>query len=168
MATLLELYGKSDSATISVAKAMGTADAQRGVDFFDGQAVGPFNPTSPRTTADKFQTEFSERKEGANVTPAALNNSTYELSRWTADALKIAFDGVGPAQRPKGYFNDVRFKVFNDSAGRMTDAGSKLHQYAPLTGKQFAGGKSEKGVNTSAHARVVAGATSTGVGGLVG
>lgn len=161
MATLEELYKTSTSPTIAAAKAMGTADARQGVNFFDGTGRGPWSPTSTGTT-DVWQGEFVENKEGKNVTPAATNNGTYPLSRWKADALKIAFEGVGPAQRPNGYFKDTRFTEFKDTAGRMTDAGSKLHKYAPLPGKQFAGGKSDKGLNVWANTRVLAAPSSTG------
>lgn len=162
MATLKELYEKeTTSATITAAKALGTSDGRQGVNFFDGTGRGPWNPTS-NGTPDVWQGEFTENKEGKNVTPAATNNKTYPLSRWKADALKIAFDGVGPAQRPKGYFGDTRFTEFKDTAGRWTTEGSKLHKYAPLTGKTF------QNVDTWANTRVVASATSTGVRGLVG
>jgi hypothetical protein len=161
MATLKELYEKSTSATISEAKALGTSDERQGVNFFDGTGRGPWNPLSTGAP-DVWQGEFKENKEGKNATPATTNNSTYPLSRWKADALKIAFEGKGPAKLSTGYFGNTRFTEFKDTAGRWTPDGSKLHKYAPLTGKKF------QNADTWANARVVAGATSTSVRGMIG
>ena len=166
MADLLSLYNSSTSATVTNARALGTSDGRQGVNFFDGTGRGPYGPTS-EGTPDVWQGEFRENKEGVKVTPAATNNGTYPLSRWKADSLKIAFDGVGPIQRPKGYWLDVRFNTFKDSAGRTIGDG-KLHKYAPVTGKQFAGTGSERGLNTSADARVKSSPMSTTVRGLQG
>lgn len=161
MPDLKTLYGKSTSPTILAVKAMGTADKRQGVNFFDGTGRGPWSPTSEGTD-DVWQGEFTENKEGTVVTPAATNDSTYPLSRWKAGALKIAFEGVGPAQRPKGYWLDTRFTVFKDSAGRWTEEGSKLHKYAPIDGKKF------QNADTWADTRIKAAAVSTSVRGLQG
>jgi hypothetical protein len=159
--TLEERYAASKSTTIVAAKAMGTVAGRQGVNFTDGTQRGPWNPTS-NGTADVWQGEFKENVEGAVVTPAASNLSTYPLSRWTAESLKIAFENKGPAKLPTGYFGNTRFTVFKDSAGRWTEEGSKLHKYAPLTGKKF------QNANTWANTRITAGAVSTTVRGLVG
>lgn len=165
--TLEQRYkNETTSATILAAKALGTSDGRQGVNFFDGTGRGPWSPTSTGTP-DVWQGEFTENKEGVNVTPATTNTSAYPLSRWKAEALKIAFEGVGPVQRPKGYWQDVRFNTFKDSAGRTTGDG-RLHKYAPVTGNQFAGTGSERGLNTSADARVKSSPSSTTVRGLVG
>lgn len=161
MADLKTLYESSTSAGISAAKALGTSDGRQGVNFFDGTGRGPWSPTS-EGTPDVWQGEFTENKEGRNVTPAATNDGTYPLSRWKADALKLAFEGVGPAQRPKGYWQDSRFTIFKDSAGRWTDEGSKLHKYAPLADKAF------QDLDTWADTRIKAGAVSTAVRGMMG
>lgn len=161
MADLKTLYTNSTSAGISAAKNLGTANAGRGVNFFDGTGRGPWSPTS-QGPADVWQGEFTENKEGSNVTPAATNNSTYPLTRWKADSLKIAFGGLGPVQRPNGYWKDVRFNTFKDSAGRWTDEGSKLHKYAPLADKTF------QNLNSWADTRIKAGSTSTAVRGMLG
>jgi hypothetical protein len=161
MADLLTLYNGSTSAGISAAKALGTSDGRQGTNFFDGTGRGPWSPTSTGTP-DVWQGEFTENNEGKNVTPASTNDSSYPLSRWKADALKLAFEGVGPAQRPRGYWQDSRFNTFKDSAGRWTDEGSKLHKYAPVVDKTF------QDLNSSANDRIRAGATSTAVRGMVG
>ena len=161
MATLKELYDKSTSGTISAAKAMGTSDGRQGVNFFDGSGVGPWSPRYTKT-GDDFQNGIIENQQGTNITPAATNTGVYPLSRWKADALKIAFEGKGPAKLPQGYFGNTRFTEFKDTAGRWTTEGSKLHKYAPLTGKKF------QNADTWANTRITAGATSTAVGGLNG
>lgn len=162
MPDLKTLYESSTSAGIVAARSYGTSDGRQGVNFFDGTGRGPWSPTSTKTADDDWQGEFKENKAGVKVTPAATNDSSYPLSRWKPDALKIAFDGVGPAQRPLGYWLDSRFTVFKDSAGRWTETGSKLHKYAPLAGKKF------QNFDTWANTRVVAGATSTAVRGMIG
>ena len=159
--SLLKRYTDATSPTIAAAKAMGTADARQGVNFTDGTQRGPWNPTS-NGTSDVWQGEFKENKEGSVVTPAATNTTTYPLSRWTAESLKIAFENKGPAKLSTGYFGNSRFTVFKDSAGRWTEEGSKLHKYAPLTGKKF------QNVDAWADTRINAGAVSTSVRGIVG
>lgn len=161
MADLKALYEKSTSATISAAKAMGTKDGNAGVNFFDGTSRGPWSPTF-QGTPDVWQDGITENSQGTNINPAATNDGTYPLSRWKPDSLLIAFEGAGPTKLPTGYFGNTRFTVFKDSAGRWTEEGSKLHKYAPLTGKKF------QNADTWANTRITAGATSTAAGGLNG
>jgi hypothetical protein len=157
--TLEDLYKNSKSPGIEAARDIGTADDRQGVNFFDGNPRGPWNLTAP-VPADIFQGGFIENKEGKNVSPAGSNDGSYPLSRWKETALKIAFDGQGPITRPSGYWQDIRFTKFEDSAGRNT--GTKLHTYAPVSGKRFGE------VSTSAKLRIESGGTSTSVTGLLG
>lgn len=167
MADLLKLYNDSKSDTLSVVKAMGTKDGNAGVNFMDGQARGPWN-SKFTSTPDVWQDGLVENKEGSKPNPAATNNGSYPLSRWTEDALKIGFEQAGPPQLGnKGYWGNTRFTVFKDSAGRTTGDGT-LHKYAPLSGKQYAGGTKDKGVDLWADTRVKASPTSTSVRGLNG
>jgi hypothetical protein len=137
MATTLEkLYKESQLKSIVAARELGSKDDRQGVNFFDGNPRNRFDPTKTKeASADIFQDEFKERKRETNVSPAGSNDGSYPLSRWKETALKIAFDGQGPVTRPNGYWKDIRFTEFKDSAGRNT--GTKLHTYVPIKGKTF-------------------------------
>ena len=163
--SLLDMYTKNvgGSKTIATVAAIGTA-AAKGVNFFDGDARGPWR-TGYSPADDVWQKGFVPNSGPIN--PAAKNDSSYEDSKWTKAGTELAFDGKGPATRPKGYYLDTRFTEFKDSAGRNGTvangfAPTKLHKYAPITGKKFAD------VNTIASDRIKAGATSTFVSGING
>jgi hypothetical protein len=168
--SLLELYNATASPTVLAAKSMGTtANQGRGVNFFDGQSRGPWNKDSTGVN-DVWQDNFKENAQGTKITPATSNDKSYPLSRWTADALKIAFDGKGPPQRGNtSYWGDVRFTKFSDTAGRNFN--TQLHKYAPKEGKEYADLVFDRTGNNKvqwADIRIKARPFSTSVRGIVG
>jgi hypothetical protein len=165
--SLLELYNATASPTVLAAKSLGTtANQGRGVNFFDGQKRGPWNKDSTGVD-DVWQDNFKENAQGTKITPAATNNGSYPLSRWSADALKIAFDGKGPPQLSNGsYWRNSRFTKFSDTAGRNFN--TELHRYAPKQDKKYADLSFDKDNTRWANLRINARAFSTSVRGITG
>jgi hypothetical protein len=129
------------------------AGAGRGVNFLDGDGVGKWTP-GRTDSPDTFQKGFTRESEGTyrygtNKSPAATNDKSYPLSGWLDKSLKMAFEGVGPAARPKGLWLDNRLTTLKD----VRNGDTKLHTYAPLKDKAFSDvlGEMAKGrVNGSA------------------
>jgi hypothetical protein len=155
---------KSGGSTTISALGAENKPPRTGVSFMDGEARGPWKNGSSKVD-DVWQEGFVPNSLPIN--PAANNDGKYVDSKWKAAAIKIAFEGIGPPTRPKGYLDDIRFNEFKDSAGRNGTvangfAPTKLHKYAPITGKKF------QDLNDWGKTRILAGATSTSVGGLHG
>ena len=101
---------------------------KRGMNSMDGtpRQVGNNAP-------DEYQEEFTRSapgtyRYGKNGNPGARDTTDYPLSRWTANSLKIAFDGVGPTTQPVGYFGNPRFTTYK---------GVQLHTYSPHVNNDF-------------------------------
>lgn len=113
-----------------------TGDA--GVNFLDGDKRANWAPGS-EAAPDVFQEEFTRNDPGsflyggAGKEPAATNDGSYPLSRWTQKSLKLAFDGEGPSRLPTGYWRNTRFTTVND----IRNGGTQVHNYTPVTGRQF-------------------------------
>lgn len=125
----------------------------RGVDFLDGK------PKSAPTAPDQVQDEFTRnnsgdfRYDGGGKIPGANAGdpkTQYKLSRWLTKGI----------EKGDSYMTDIRFTTVSDIRNGTNNL---IYKYSALIGKKFAGGASEVGVNTSANARIKAGATSTSV-----
>jgi hypothetical protein len=107
------------------------AGAGAGVNFVDGDARGIWSPDST-AAPDQVQAEFTRNESGdyryggGDKNPAGTNDKSYPLSRWLSRGLEKAFGA-------DGYFTNNRFTTVND----VRNAGTLVHKYAPLGGKQF-------------------------------
>jgi hypothetical protein len=109
-----------------------------GVNFLDGDQRGTWSPAS-EAAPDTMQKEFTRnaagdfRYGGGGKVPGGTNDGSFPLSRWLDKSLKIAFGGVGPASLPNGYWGNTRFTTIRDAR----NAGTNLHNYAPVPGRAF-------------------------------
>lgn len=147
--SLEQLYNNASNGTyvgqVKAAQVAGPTDS-----FFDGSRK------TNRTIAnsDVFQTEFTRNEAGtyavggAQGTVPPSNDKTYTYSRWTGEALKLPFDGRGPASLDKGFYDNSRFRTATTPKGPQT-----VHNYTPLEGKGY--------IDTNASARARYNSTST-------
>jgi hypothetical protein len=147
--SLEQLYNNASSGTyVGQAKAAQTAGP--GDSFFDGSR----RTTRTIASADVFQTEFTKNEAGTYVVGGAQgtvppsNDKSYTYSRWTGEALKLPFDGKGPASLDKGFYDNSRFRTATTPKGPQT-----VHNYTPLEGKGY--------IDTNASARARYNSTST-------
>lgn len=148
--SLEQLYndaaGKTYVGQVKAAQVAGPGDS-----FFDGSR----KTTRTVASSDVFQTEFTKNEAGtyavggAQGTVPPSNDKAYTYSRWTGEALKLPFDGRGPASLDKGFYDNSRFRTANTPKGPTT-----VHNYTPNEGKGYID------TNTSAGARYNAPSTS--------
>lgn len=130
--SLEELYNNASNGTyVGKVKATQVNDVGAGPSdsFFDG------GRKTQKTLAnqDVFQTEFTRNAAGTNANGGAQgtvplsNDKSYQSSRWTSKALKLPFEGEGPASLNKGYYENTRFRA------AITPKGiTPVHNYTPL------------------------------------
>jgi hypothetical protein len=104
------------------------------VNFLDGKRV-----TTPEP--DAFQTEFTRNEPNAYVAGGVPKHPEGNLTRWTSNAFKLAFDGYGPPSLDRGYYT---------SGFRRLPDGRMLHNYTPNLNKNFGT------LNASAKSRIAA------------
>jgi hypothetical protein len=161
--SLEQLYNDAQSGTY-VGKVKSTQVSDVGAGPADSSFDGGRKTTRTIASSDVFQKEFTRNAAGAYVVGGAQgtvppsNDKTYQYSRWTGEALKLPFEGKGPASLDKGFYDNNRFRTATTPKGPTT-----VHNYTPNDGKGY--------VDTNASARARYNSTSTspiGGGGTTG
>ena len=120
----------------------GTVRTRQAADARGAQLVNFMDGTSRNVgndTADVFQTEFTRNTPNKYVAGGVPKHIGGNLTRWTSNAFKLAFDGYGPESLARGYYT---------SEFRSLPNGRMLHNYTPNVNKNFGT------LNASAKSRI--------------